>query len=192
MRAVNATWPHVDHLLVNAGRGGAAPGAIADSMCVEASLPSEADLVIIENMGLVDAPTHERIAWRLLRHYTTDRHARGGGTRGGGSDSGGGGGGSGSSGGGGGSDRGSDGAEEAARPALLLFNTARVAPDGWDCYYSYVPDCCATFRAASGAAMRAGRGDGPHNELADYYGFGSISHGWVGVRRTRSLWVSAG
>ncbi|GBF96630.1 hypothetical protein Rsub_09376 [Raphidocelis subcapitata] len=200
MRAVNATWPHADHLLVNAGRGGATPAAIADSMCVEASLPSEADLVVVENMGLVDAPTLERIARRLVQHYTTDRRARGGGgegSSGGGSGSSGGGGGSSGGGGGGGSgggaggsggrgsSSGGGGAQEDARPAVIFFNTARVAPDGWDCYYSYVPDCCATFRAASGEAMRAGRGDGPHHDLADYYGFGSISHGaavWAMLR----------
>lgn len=169
MRAVNATWPHRGHLLVNAGRGGATPSAIADSMCVEQSLPSHADLIIIENMALVDPLVHEQIAWRLVEHYASPpapaagqasrrRRRR----------------------------RGllaeaqrqqqSPQGVPASRPAVILFNTAYVARPPWDCYYSALPDCCANFTARAGDDYRAGRGDAAHNELADYYGFGSISH----------------
>lgn len=62
------------------------------------------------------------------------------------------------------------------RPALILFNTAYVATPPWDCYYSYVPNCCANLTVHVGPDMRSGESDAPHNLLADYYGFASISH----------------
>lgn len=189
MRAVNATWPHPGHLLVNAGRGGATPAAIANGMCVEQSLPETADLIIIENMAIVDPLVHEQIAWRLIEHYTAPAAAAadegaaapqqrrqrrrlgeqqqqhgGAGSGGGGSSSG--------------------QRRQRHRPAVILFNTAYVASPPWDCYYSVVPDCCANFTARPGLDYQSGKSDAPHDDLANYYGFGSISHR-CGARRPR-------
>jgi hypothetical protein len=218
MRAVNETWPHPDHLLINAGRGGATPAAVANGMCVEASLPAAADLVVVENMGVVDAEVHEQIVWRLLQHFAGRPAAAAAapvGSGGGASDA--------QSGGSSGSSSGAGrkkgqrlpgragrlagrGLREDApasptsppssppagqapgqqsstqRPAVILFNTAYVAPPPWDCYYSFVPECCVSYAPQPRFDFRAGRTDAPHNTLADYYGFASISHrcgGWI-------------
>jgi hypothetical protein len=150
-----------------AGLGGATPSAIANGMCVEVALPDAADLVIIENMALVEPEVMEQISWRLLQHYASSAPAAAAA---------------------GGADAkpkrrlpgarlGAAGAAAARRhPALVLFNTAYVAKPPWDCYYSWVPECCQNFTARIPEDLREGRGDEPHHALAEYYGFGSISH----------------
>lgn len=146
-------------------------------MCVELSLPDHTDLVIIENMGVVAPEVTERIAWRLLQHYASApppaEPASGGGAgkapRGRGVPA-------------GGSSAGSAPAP-ASHPAVILFNTAYAAPAPWDCYYSSLAECCANFTAKVPGDIRAGRGDAAHHEVADYYGFASISHRWAADMR---------
>jgi hypothetical protein len=51
MRAVNATWPHPGHLLVNVGRGAVNLGMFVEALCTEQMLPlaAEVDLLLFES-----------------------------------------------------------------------------------------------------------------------------------------------
>jgi hypothetical protein len=75
MEYVNQTWPHPDHLLINGGKPGNVPHNFADGSCLENELPRQADLVIIESMGIPDAAGLERLTWRVLRHFKEQEQA---------------------------------------------------------------------------------------------------------------------
>jgi hypothetical protein len=51
--AVNATWPHRDHILVNVGRGGVNLYFWADE-CIGSLLPSRVDVLILESYNIDD------------------------------------------------------------------------------------------------------------------------------------------
>jgi hypothetical protein len=48
MRAVNTTWPHAGHLLVNLGRGGVDLGYWAN-MCTHSMMPARVDMLLVES-----------------------------------------------------------------------------------------------------------------------------------------------
>lgn len=56
MNFINQTWPHPNHVLVNAGRAGCSLQCFLFLECLEDSLPHSMDLLLIENM-MVSAAT---------------------------------------------------------------------------------------------------------------------------------------
>jgi hypothetical protein len=50
MRAINNAWPHPDHVLVNLAVPGTSPKYFATVECLEALLPPQPDLMIIEQV----------------------------------------------------------------------------------------------------------------------------------------------
>ena len=60
MAAVNATWPHPQHVYINNGRGGAGLDAFARYVCVDTALPSAVpvDLLLLESRN-VDVVPHD-------------------------------------------------------------------------------------------------------------------------------------
>ena len=49
MSYINATWPHVNHTLVNLGRAGSDLRELARGGCFDAFLPAEADLIFLQS-----------------------------------------------------------------------------------------------------------------------------------------------
>lgn len=51
MQAINRTWPHAEHLLVNHGLGGAFLQTFVLGSCPLADYPEPTDLFIMENLS---------------------------------------------------------------------------------------------------------------------------------------------
>jgi hypothetical protein len=158
MQYVNHTWPHPEHLLVNAGKAGHIPKNFADGSCLEYMLPKEADIVLIETMGVGDATGLENLSWRILRHFKEQK-----------------------------SERPAmvffNTIDVAPWPEkdMLAWGAGGVCgghgglPPG-----SNLTDCCKNYTGGLEASFTAAGNrhpnDGLHHEMARLYGFGSISH----------------
>mmetsp|Transcript_29685 Transcript_29685/g.65694 ORF Transcript_29685/g.65694 Transcript_29685/m.65694 type:complete len:622 (+) Transcript_29685:62-1927(+) len=86
MEVINTTWPHPDHVLVNLGVPGTSFSVYALHSCLEAKLPHQVDLILIQqhepvmkeggvwnNMG--DPDLAEQLLRRLLGHWGSSRPA---------------------------------------------------------------------------------------------------------------------
>lgn len=47
MRYINHTFPHQNHIAINAARAATAPAEYANSMCLHSMIPKQTDIVII-------------------------------------------------------------------------------------------------------------------------------------------------
>jgi hypothetical protein len=157
MAALNATWPHAGHLLVNAGRSGAHLGSFAEYVCIDGWLPAEVDLVLFESHDAREAlsaatsaaAVHElEKLWYLLLAKLPPA---------------------------------------AAPPPLVLLNvwplsntSARDAPGG-TCLHSYGRNCSScTGASVFGEHLRAvgsaGTTEDALHGAARYHGWTSLSH----------------
>jgi hypothetical protein len=71
MHAINVTWPHADHVLINNGLPGATAQTYGGGICLELNLPAQADLIIMEHHAARDEVTRvmEHLLWRLANHF---------------------------------------------------------------------------------------------------------------------------
>ncbi|GAX79370.1 hypothetical protein CEUSTIGMA_g6812.t1 [Chlamydomonas eustigma] len=62
MRTINATWPHKDHVLINAGMPGQSFHGYSQGICLDPILPSKPDLIILEHIPYLEAGAWGSIA----------------------------------------------------------------------------------------------------------------------------------
>ena len=48
MNALNAVWPHEEHVLVNVGTPGHGAAALVDDLCLDSIVPPLANIVFVE------------------------------------------------------------------------------------------------------------------------------------------------
>ncbi len=153
MQYINHTWPHSEHILINSGVAARTPAVLAEGSCLEAVFPRQADLIVIEDMGVGDAKGLEQLSWRILRHFQEQR-----------------------------ADRPAivyfNSVDVDASSSREHYWTASCGAPINDARWT---ECCTNFTAGAVEKSFTSSGnvrpwDGAHHDLARLYGFGSISH----------------